>query len=67
MGVFILCYIPQLLLVNGLNHYASIPPFKFNLFNHSDMLTSAYICQLIGVVFYTILNFLCNKYYTFRK
>jgi putative flippase GtrA len=67
MGVFVACYIPQLFLVNGINYYASIPSYKFELFNHSYLLTSAYICQLIGIAFYTILNFLCNKFYTFKK
>jgi putative flippase GtrA len=49
---FIICYIPQLLLVNVLNNYSDI---------------SAYFCQLTGIVFFTVTNFLCNKYYIFKK
>ncbi|GHT76214.1 hypothetical protein AGMMS50262_13790 [Bacteroidia bacterium] len=51
IAAFLICYIPQLLLVMLLNAYSGIP---------------AYICQLIGIVFYTGFNFLCNKYYTFK-
>jgi putative flippase GtrA len=64
---FLISYIPQLLLVNILNNYANIPEIHFTFFCYSYLITSAYICQLIGIVFYTIMNFLCNKYYTFKK
>jgi putative flippase GtrA len=66
MGVFLICYIPQLLLVILLNKFINILTIHFNVFNYEYILTSAYLCQLIGIVFYTILNFLCNKYYTFK-
>ncbi|MDH8701085.1 putative flippase GtrA [Dysgonomonadaceae bacterium PH5-43] len=66
IGVFLICYIPQLFLVMLLNKYAGIPNVSFDLLGATHTITSAYICQLIGMVFYTILNFLCNKYYTFR-
>jgi putative flippase GtrA len=65
-GVFLVCYIPQLLLVMLLNRQAIIPALQFDFFNKDYIFTSAYVCQLIGIVFYTLLNFLCNKYYTFR-
>jgi putative flippase GtrA len=65
-GMFLICYLPQLLLVMLLNRYANVPVLVFHLLNHPYMLSSAYICQLIGMVFYTVLNFLCNKYYTFK-
>jgi putative flippase GtrA len=64
---FLICYIPQLLLVNFLNDHSCIAPIAFRFFNYSGLVTSAYLCQLTGIVFYTILNFLCNKYYTFKK
>ena len=64
---FLICYIPQLLLVNGLNNYANLPSLELTFLNHSFFVTSAYICQLIGIIFYTVLNFLSNKYYTFKK
>ena len=64
---FLVCYIPQLLFVMLLNNYANISALQFSFLSHNYIVTSAYICQLIGIVFYTILNFLCNKYYTFKK
>jgi putative flippase GtrA len=64
---FLISYIPQLLLVNCLNRYAHIPALEFEILRHTYLLTAAYICQLIGIVFYTAMNFLCNKYYTFKK
>lgn len=47
---FGLCYCLQLGVVLWLN----------------GILSSAYICQLIGIVVYSALNFLLNKYYTFK-
>lgn len=67
MMVFLICYIPQLLLVFLLNSYANMNNIQFSLFNHEHLINAAYIYQLIGMVFYTILNFICNKYYTFKK
>jgi putative flippase GtrA len=64
---FLICYIPQLLIVNLLNYYMLIPEITFTLFRHTYTITSAYTCQLAGIAFYTIMNFLCNKYYTFKK
>lgn len=59
---FLVCYIPQLFFVNFLNTSFTnlridIPPLS---------ISHAYTCQLIGIVFYTSLNFLLNKYYTFK-
>ncbi|GHV71394.1 hypothetical protein FACS189420_6370 [Bacteroidia bacterium] len=56
MLAFLICFALQLLLVNGLNNYVHI----------DTDINFAYICQLIGIVFYTLLNFMCNKYYTFK-
>ena len=59
---FLICYIPQLIFVNLLNSYTSILiDFKIFVISHADT------CQLIGIVFYTSLNFLINKYYTFKQ
>jgi putative flippase GtrA len=52
IAAFLVCYIPQLLLVMLLNKHSGIMP---------------YFCQLTGIVFYTVCNFLFNKYYTFRE
>ena len=63
---FLICFIPQLLLVNILNKHIHGNDFRFIIGNQPLVVSFAYICQLIGIVFYTSLNFLCNKYYTFR-
>lgn len=49
---FGICYLSQLLLVMYLDKTLTIDP---------------YYSQLIGMVFYTIINFLMNKYYTFKE
>lgn len=64
---FLICFIPQLLLVNLLNTYIKGSNLPFAIGNFSFIISFAYICQLIGIVFYTILNFLLNKYYTFKQ
>ena len=64
---FLLCFIPQLILVNLLNTYVNLSSLQFSLFGKEFIISFAYICQLIGIVFYTILNFLLNKYFTFKK
>jgi putative flippase GtrA len=64
---FLICYIPQLALVNILNNYADLPSLEYEFLSRSYFITSAYICQLAGIVFFTVFNFLCNKYYTFKK
>jgi putative flippase GtrA len=61
VAAFLICYIPQLLLVNVLNTYTRISVEIGPL-----AISHAYTCQLIGIVFYTALNFLLNKYYTFK-
>ena len=66
VGAFLICFIPQLLLVVFLNKYQG-PDFKFSIGNYSSTITYSYICQLIGNVFYTSLNFLINKYFTFKQ
>ena len=59
---FLICYIPQLFFVNFLNTYTNILiDFKPLVIGH------AYTCQLLGIVFYTSMNFLINKYYTFKQ
>lgn len=65
-GVLI-CYIPQLIAVNLLNESSRIHRFSFEVLGHYYTLNSSLICNIIGMVFYTVLNFVYNKYYTFRK
>jgi putative flippase GtrA len=35
--------------------------------NSVEMITSAYLCQLVGIVVYSVLNFFLNKYYAFGR
>jgi putative flippase GtrA len=63
MIVFLICYVSQLLLLNLLNNSISLTYVEF--FNYS--LNFSFICQIIGNVFYTVLNFILNKYFTFKK
>jgi putative flippase GtrA len=63
-GVFLVCYIPQLMLVNLLNNNVKVNVLSFGIFGTYNF---SFICQIIGNIFYTILNFICNKYYTFKK
>lgn len=66
-SAFLICYIPQVFLVNFLNTTLSGPGFLFVIGNYTMNISIAYICQLIGIAFYTSINFLLNKYYTFRQ
>jgi len=59
---FLICYIPQLFFVNFLNVYTNLMiDLKPLVISH------AYTCQLVGIVFYTSMNFLINKFYTFKQ
>lgn len=49
---FGICFLLQLVVVLCCNHI---------------QLASPYVCQLIGIVVYSGLNFVLNKYYTFRN
>jgi len=58
---FLICYIPQLFFVNFLNVYTNLMiDLKPLTINHADT------CQLLGIVFYTSMNFFINKFYTFK-
>ncbi|MDR0412174.1 MAG: GtrA family protein [Dysgonamonadaceae bacterium] len=65
-GAFFICYLPQLLLVMILNGSGIVPTLRFGFPEREYVLSSPYTCQLAGIVFFTLLNFLCNKYYTFK-
>lgn len=64
---FGICYAVQLGVVLVLNKHVSVPTLNFNILGVNYSVTSSYLCQLIGIVFYTVLNFFFNKYYTFKK
>ncbi|MDH6533438.1 GtrA family protein [Parabacteroides sp. 52] len=51
-AVFGVCYLLQLILVLSLNKQLNIDP---------------YYNQLIGMAFYTVINFVMNKYITFKS
>ncbi|MDR3117876.1 MAG: GtrA family protein [Mediterranea sp.] len=53
LAVFAVCYCLQLSVVLWLNSF--------------EVIASAYICQLVGIVVYSALNFFLNKYYTFYE
>lgn len=50
-AAFVVCYVLQYVLVMVLNHQLTIDHY----YNH-----------LLGMAFYTVLNFLMNKFYTFK-
>jgi putative flippase GtrA len=64
---FGVCFGAQLLLVLCLSTYIKINTVQLNVLNQDYIIHVVDIFQLIGMVFYTILNFMFNKYYTFRK
>jgi len=64
---FLVCYIPQLFLVNFLNSIITAIDYRFTLGCLTLNVKTAYVCQLIGIVFYTSINFLLNKYFTFKQ
>jgi len=67
VSAFLICYIPQLFLVNFLNSTLTGIDYRFVIGNFSLNISTAYICQLIGIVFYTSINFLINKFFTFKQ
>jgi putative flippase GtrA len=60
---FAACYLIQLGVVLLLNESGCLPALCYREYT----LSSAYLCQLAGIACYTILNFLYNKYYVFKK
>ena len=69
-AVFAVCYLLQLCVLLFLNHYCPDNPPLYSFFvpvlKHFKIDALFYI-QLISMVVYTIVNFLINKYYTFKK
>ncbi|GHT61640.1 sugar translocase [Bacteroidia bacterium] len=66
-GAFLICFVIQLALVNFLYKYVIINGFHVSFFRFEYAVSAAEICQLIGIVTYTVLNFILNKYFTFKK
>lgn len=65
VGAFLICFSIQLALVNILYKYVIMNGFQLDFFFFECTASAAGICQLIGLVVYTILNFTVNKYFTF--
>ena len=63
---FAVCYLAQLGVMLWLNESSFVPSIHFEWISGGYTLSSAYICQLVGIVTYTLLNFFFNKYYTFK-
>lgn len=63
---FGICYVVQLCLVLWLNQYIVEQEWQIMLYRYTFTLTSAYACQLVGIIVYAILNFLLNKYCIFN-
>lgn len=62
---FGICYGVQLGVVLWLNGVVVEQKWQMEVWGYGFSLTSAYACQLAGIVVFSILNFLLNKYYTF--
>ncbi|MDR0769447.1 MAG: GtrA family protein [Dysgonamonadaceae bacterium] len=59
MIAFLVCFIIQLVLVNVLYK-------RMEMAGLTEITGAAEICQFAGIVVYTILNFILNKYFTFK-
>jgi putative flippase GtrA len=69
LGVFAVCYALQLLLLLVLNRFCPENPPLYGFFSpvlqplHID---SLFYIQMLAMAFYTALNFIVNKFYTFK-
>lgn len=66
LAAFTICYVIQLGIVLWLNALDVSFGWQINIGTHKLVITWAYVCQLIGIVVYSVLNFLLNKYYAFN-
>jgi putative flippase GtrA len=68
--VFAFCYVVQLIVLLLLNKYCPDTPPLYGLFKPALALLkidSLFYIQMISMAVYTILGFLINKYYTFKR
>lgn len=68
--VFAVCYLLQLSVLLFLNHYCPQNPPLYSLFESIwkiFKIDTLFYIQLLAMVVYTAVNFLINKYYTFKK
>ena len=67
--VFAICYVAQLLLLLALNRFCSDNPPLYAFFSpllHVFKIDPPFYNHMIAMVFYTVLNFVINKFYTFK-
>lgn len=70
LGVFVVCYLLQLSLLLSLNRYCPADPPLYSFFEpllRIFRIDALYYIQMLSMVAYTTVNFLINKYYTFKK
>jgi putative flippase GtrA len=68
--VFVVCYLLQLGVLLLLNHYCPQNPPFYSLFEpvlKIFKIDALFYIQILSMVVYTMINFLINKYYTFKK
>ena len=69
-AVFVVCYLLQLCVLLLMNHYCPDNPPLYSYFVpllKYFKIDALFYIQMISMVVYTIVNFLINKYYTFKK
>ncbi|MDR2120368.1 MAG: GtrA family protein [Tannerella sp.] len=69
-GVFAVCYALQLLLLLLLNKFCPENPPLYDFFTpvlHPLHVDPLFYIQILAMAFYTALNFIVNKFYTFKS
>ena len=69
-AVFAVCYLLQFCVLLLLNHYCPDNPPLYSFFVpilKYFKIDALFYIQMLSMVVYTIVNFLINKYYTFKK
>jgi putative flippase GtrA len=67
--VFAVCYIVQLLVLISVNRYYPENPPLYEFFSpllHVFKIDPLFYIHMFAMVFYTLLNFIINKFYTFN-
>lgn len=70
LGVFAVCYLLQLSVLLSLNHCCPTNPPLFAFLEpllQIFRIDALFYIQMLSMVVYTVVNFLINKYYTFKK
>lgn len=71
LAVFAVCYLLQLGVLLLLNRFCPSDPPLYSFFEpilaYFHINDSRFYIQMLSMVFYTVVNFLVNKYYTFKR